>query len=435
MKDLYLQDRKDGSQFGSRAGSQAGSLTKTIAASEKVRGFLKSTTNDISERIIEEGEGDIPKAAARKPTDAENIIKNFPMSDSDSIRLKSEAAKQEALQLENKKKEAKAVYGRQKGLVAKMCNHFLNNADKQDWEVRDYNVRLATHIAKMQSHFMFYLSYVVNDAEEQAARDEFNPRLIKANEILGLANALAQIEENVAKKQAEADVATTQAQAKTSEDVTTTITTAPQLNPSVTVSVQPQLSTAGTDYASLDFSEGAFAASFPTSTATWAPQASTSGATSVPTFMGGTPYTSFDFGAAAWNAFVTPAVTTITSTTTTFLSTLASSRPITSAKIAATTSTSTRNPQAYSSFDLRRRELPEWLSKPLPELPAEKMTKPTFVKTPLPKITDVGSDRSADLREEQPPTGRNSPTQQANGNGRGKGKFPPKQKDNFRKPP
>ena len=138
--------------------------------------------------------------------------------------------------------------------------------------------------------------------------------------------------------------------------------------------------------------------------------------------MVGTPYTSFDFGAAAWNAFVTPAVTTIT-------------RPITSAKIAATTSTSTRNPQAYSSFDLTRRELPEWLSKPLPELPAEKMTKPTFVKTPLPKITDVGSDRSADLREEQRPPGRNSPPPQANGNGRGRGKIPPKPKDNFRKQP
>jgi hypothetical protein len=77
-----------------------------------------------------------------------------------------------------------------------MCNHFLNNEDKQDWEVQDYNVRLATHAAKMQSHFMFYLSYVVNDAEEQAARDEFNRRLIKTNEVLGLANALAQIEEN-----------------------------------------------------------------------------------------------------------------------------------------------------------------------------------------------------------------------------------------------
>jgi hypothetical protein len=138
--------------------------------------------------------------------------------------------------------------------------------------------------------------------------------------------------------------------------------------------------------------------------------------------MVGTPYTSFDFGAAAWNAFVTPAVTTIT-------------RPITSAKIAATTSTSTRNPQAYSSFDLTRRELPEWLSKPLPELPAEKMTKPIFVKTPLPKITNFGSDRSADLRKEQRPTDRNSPSQQANGNGRCRGKFPPKQKDNFWKPP
>ena len=259
MKDLYLQGRKDGSHFGS--------LAETIAASEKVRGFLNSTTNDIPERIVEEGEGDIPEATATKPTDAENIIKNFPMSDSDSIRSKSEAAKQEALQLENKKKEAKAVYGRQKGLVAKMCNHFLNNADKQDWEVRDYNVRLATHIAKMQSHFMFYLSYVVSDAEEQAARDEFNPRLIKANEVLGLANALAQIEENVAKKQAEADAATTHAQAKTSEDVRTKVTTsAPHPKTTETVSVQPQLSTAGTDYTSLDFSKGAFAASFPTST-------------------------------------------------------------------------------------------------------------------------------------------------------------------------
>ncbi len=163
MKDLYLQGRKDGSQFGSWAGSRAGSLAETIAASEKVRGFLNSTTNDIPERIVEEAEGDIPAAAATKPTDVETIIKNFPMSDSESIRSKSEAAKQEALHLENKKKEAKAVYGRQKGLVAKMCNHFLNNADKQDWEVRDYNVRLATHIAKMQSHFMFYLSYVVSD--------------------------------------------------------------------------------------------------------------------------------------------------------------------------------------------------------------------------------------------------------------------------------
>jgi hypothetical protein len=308
---------------------------------------LNSTTNDIPERIVEEGEGDIPAAAATKPTDTENIIKNFTMSDSDSIRLKSEAAKQEALQLENKKKEAKAVYGRQKGLVTNMCNHFLNNADKQDWKVRDYNVRLATHIAKMQSHFMFYLSYVVNDAEEQAARDEFNPRLIKANEVLGLADALAQIEENVAKKQAEADAASTHAQAKTSEHVTTKVATS-ALHPKTTetVSVQPQLSTAGTDYTSLDFSTGAFAASFPTSTTASATQDKTTVATSVPTFMGGTPYTTLDFGAASWNAFVTPAVTTITTTSSAFLSTFASSRPISSAKIAATTSTSTRNPQA-----------------------------------------------------------------------------------------
>ena len=137
LRQAYISGRKDGSAFGSRTGS----IAETVSATTKVRQYLSSTVNDSAGVIIEEAEGHLDAAAATvsNPVDVAELIRNFSISETDSMDSKRKAARREALDTQRLRKEACIAYNYQKGKVTRLVNQFLANAENEDYDIKDLN--------------------------------------------------------------------------------------------------------------------------------------------------------------------------------------------------------------------------------------------------------------------------------------------------------